>query len=57
MLTNRYVGQSFYLRYGKERACLVFAKGEKAAEAEAAGADIVGAEELIENQAVGSILT
>ena len=33
---------------GKNVRVLVFAKGEKAAEAEAAGADIVGAEELIE---------
>lgn len=31
---------------GKTRKVLVFAKGEKAKEAEAAGADIVGAEEL-----------
>ncbi len=33
---------------GKTIRVLVFAKGEKAAEAEAAGADFVGAEELIE---------
>ena len=32
---------------GKVRRVLVFAKGDKAAEAEAAGADIVGAEELV----------
>ena len=34
---------------GKTRRVLVFAKGEKAKEAEAAGADVVGAEELIED--------
>ena len=33
---------------GKSRRVLVFAKGPRAAEAEAAGADLVGAEELIE---------
>ncbi|MBC7075261.1 MAG: 50S ribosomal protein L1 [Syntrophomonadaceae bacterium] len=33
---------------GKERKVLVFAKGEKAKEAETAGADYVGAEELAE---------
>lgn len=33
---------------GKSRRVLVFAKGPKAADAEAAGADLVGAEELIE---------
>jgi large subunit ribosomal protein L1 len=33
---------------GKEVKVLVFAKGEKAKEAEAAGADYVGAEELVE---------
>lgn len=33
---------------GKTRTVLVFAKGEKAKEAEAAGADFVGAEELVE---------
>src|SRR5437667_8125001 len=32
---------------GKVRRVAVFAKGEKAAEAEAAGADVVGAEDLI----------
>ncbi|MDR0957651.1 MAG: 50S ribosomal protein L1 [Clostridiales bacterium] len=32
---------------GKVRRVLVFAKGDKAAEAEAAGADFVGAEELV----------
>ena len=32
---------------GKSRSCLVFAKGEKAKEAEAAGAEFVGAEEMI----------
>ena len=33
---------------GKTKNVLVFAKGEKAKEAEAAGADIVGAEELVQ---------
>ncbi|OHW62409.1 50S ribosomal protein L1 [Andreesenia angusta] len=33
---------------GKDKKVLVFAKGEKAKEAEAAGADFVGAEELVE---------
>lgn len=33
---------------GKTKRVLVFAKGEKASEAEAAGADFVGAEELVE---------
>ena len=33
---------------GKTRSVLVFAKGEKAKEAEEAGADFVGAEELVE---------
>src|SRR4051794_19100083 len=33
---------------GKSRRVLVFAKAQKAADAEAAGADLVGAEELIE---------
>lgn len=33
---------------GKSRRVLVFAKGDKAKEAEQAGADIVGAEELVE---------
>ena len=32
---------------GKSRRVAVFAKGEKAAEAEAAGADVVGAEDLV----------
>lgn len=32
---------------GKTRTCLVFAKGEKAKEAEAAGAEFVGAEDMI----------
>ena len=32
---------------GKTRSCLVFAKGEKAKEAEAAGAEFVGAEDMI----------
>ena len=32
---------------GKTKRVLVFAKGEKAKEAEAAGADFVGAEELV----------
>ncbi len=33
---------------GKSRRVMVFAKGPRAAEAEAAGADLVGAEELVE---------
>ena len=33
---------------GKTKRVLVFAKGEKAKEAEAAGADIVGAEDIVE---------
>jgi large subunit ribosomal protein L1 len=33
---------------GKTRTCLVFAKGEKAKEAEEAGAEFVGAEDMIE---------
>ncbi|MBO8136896.1 MAG: 50S ribosomal protein L1 [Desulfotomaculum sp.] len=33
---------------GKDKTVLVFAKGDKAKEAEAAGADFVGAEELVE---------
>lgn len=32
---------------GKTRSCLVFAKGDKAKEAEAAGAEFVGAEDMI----------
>lgn len=32
---------------GKTRSCLVFAKGEKAKEAEAAGAEFIGAEDMI----------
>jgi large subunit ribosomal protein L1 len=38
---------------GKTRRVLVFARGEKAAEAEAAGADIVGADELVAKVAEG----
>ncbi len=38
---------------GKTARVLVFATGEKAADAEAAGADIVGADELIERVASG----
>jgi len=40
---------------GKTRKVLVFAKGEKAKEAEAAGADYVGAEEFIDKIAQGWI--
>ena len=40
---------------GKSRKVLVFAKGPKAADAEAAGADLVGAEELIEQVQKGSL--
>ena len=40
---------------GKTRTCLVFAKGEKAKEAEAAGADFVGAE-LLEVDAVALVV-
>ncbi|MCL1849688.1 MAG: 50S ribosomal protein L1 [Clostridiales bacterium] len=38
---------------GKSQSVLVFAKGEKAQEAEAAGADFVGAEELIDKISAG----
>ncbi|HQE32594.1 MAG TPA: 50S ribosomal protein L1, partial [Propionibacteriaceae bacterium] len=38
---------------GKTARVLVFATGEKAADAEAAGADIVGADELIDRVAAG----
>ena len=40
---------------GKSRKVLVFAKGPKAADAEAAGADLVGAEELIEQVQKGTL--
>jgi len=40
---------------GKSRRVLVFAKGPKAADAEAAGADLVGAEELIEQVQKGQL--
>ena len=40
---------------GKSRKVLVFAKGQKAADAEAAGADLVGAEELIEQVQKGQL--
>jgi large subunit ribosomal protein L1 len=40
---------------GKSRKVLVFAKGPKAAEAEAAGADLVGAEELVEQVQKGQL--
>lgn len=40
---------------GKSRKVLVFAKGSKAADAEAAGADLVGAEELIEQVQKGQL--
>ena len=40
---------------GKSRRVLVFAKGPKAADAEAAGADLVGAEELIEQVQKGTL--
>ena len=43
---------------GKTKKVLVFAKGEKAKEAEAAGADFVGAEDLVQKykKKTGSIL-
>jgi len=40
---------------GKQVRVAVFAKGDKAAEAEAAGADIVGADDLMENIQKGQI--
>ncbi len=40
---------------GKSRKVMVFAKGEKAKDAEAAGADLVGAEELIEQVTKGTL--
>lgn len=40
---------------GKSRKVLVFAKGEKAKDAEASGADLVGAEELIEQITKGTL--
>jgi len=40
---------------GKGRKVLVFAKGQRAAEAEAAGADLVGAEELVEQVQKGQL--
>jgi large subunit ribosomal protein L1 len=40
---------------GKSRRVLVFAKGDKAKDAEAAGADLVGAEELIEQVTKGTL--
>jgi large subunit ribosomal protein L1 len=40
---------------GKSRKVLVFAKGEKAKEAEAAGADLVGADELIPQVQAGTL--
>ena len=40
---------------GKSRKVLVFAKAQKAADAEAAGADLVGAEELIEQVQKGQL--
>ena len=40
---------------GKSRKVLVFAKGQKAADAEAAGADLVGAEDIIEQVQKGSL--
>jgi len=40
---------------GKSRRVMVFAKGDKAKDAEAAGADLVGAEELIEQVTKGTL--
>jgi len=40
---------------GKSRKVMVFAKAQKAADAEAAGADLVGAEELIEQVQKGTL--
>jgi len=40
---------------GKSRKVLVFSKGDKAKDAEAAGADLVGAEELIEQVQKGTL--
>ncbi len=40
---------------GKSRKVLVFAKGPKAADAEAAGADLVGAEDIIEQVQKGTL--
>jgi large subunit ribosomal protein L1 len=40
---------------GKEMKVAVFAKGDKAAEAEAAGADKVGAEDLMEDMQAGNL--
>ena len=41
---------------GKTRSVLVFAKGEKAKEAEAAGADFVGAEDMVEKSRVDGLV-
>jgi len=40
---------------GKSRKVMVFAKGDKAKEAEEAGADLVGAEELVEQVQKGTV--
>jgi len=40
---------------GKSRKVMVFAKGDKAREAEEAGADLVGAEELVEQVQKGTV--